>query len=475
MVLSLLSPSAEAALIAAQPPNIVLIVADDMGYTDLGCYGPRGYQTPNIDRLAREGRRFTNFHVAQSVCSASRAAILTGCYPNRIGIHGALFPKSRHGLSAAETTIADMLKQRGYATGMVGKWHLGDHTSFLPLRHGFDEFFGLPYSHDMWPAGNGGRPSSNPPLPLIEQERVIKTIDSADDQRELTRLFTERAVSFIERQKGGPFFLYVAHTMPHVPLFVSDRFKGKSERGIYGDVMIELDWSVGEILNKLDSAGLADNTLVIFMSDNGPWLCFGTHSGKSGALREGKGTSFEGGLRVPCLMRWPGKIRRQTTCHTMLMSIDLLPTIARQVGARLPENPIDGLDVWPIVSRERHARNPHAAYYFYHENNQLQAVMSGDGRWKLMLPHTYRTLAGGPGGVGGKGARYVNFILYRPTLYHISRDVEESKDVSAVYPEVMQKLLKQVTAARDELGDSLKSKDGCGVRPAGRVPDSSSP
>ena len=294
-------------------PNIVLILADDQGYGDVGCFGGKGFATPNLDRLAREGCRFTNFHVAQAVCSASRAALLTGCYPNRIGIHGALGPSARHGIHDEETTIAEVLKQKGYATGMAGKWHLGHHPQFLPVRHGFDEYFGLPYSNDMWPYHPEAKPGTYPPLPLIEGDKVIDAEITPDEQRNLTTWYTERAVKFIERNKDRPFFFYLAHSMPHVPLFVSDKFQGKSQQGLYGDVMMEIDWSVGEVLKTLDKHNLTDNTLVIFTCDNGPWLSYGNHAGSAGPLREGKGTAWEGGTRVPCIMRLPGKIPAGTT------------------------------------------------------------------------------------------------------------------------------------------------------------------
>src|SRR5262249_55387775 len=264
----------------------VIILADDLGYADLGCYGARGYQTPNLDRMAKEGMRFTDFYVAQGVCSASRTALLTGCYPNRVGILGALGPKATHGISSKEKTVAEALKARGYATAIYGKWHLGHHPKFLPTRHGFDDYFGLPYSNDMGPK----HPTAKfPALPLIAGE---KTIATNPDQTKLTTWYTERAVKFIARNKAKPFFLYVPHAMPHVPLHVSDKFKGKSKRGLYGDVIMEIDWSVGQILAALKKHGLDEKTLVIFASDNGPWLSYGDHAGSAGPLREGKMTTF---------------------------------------------------------------------------------------------------------------------------------------------------------------------------------------
>ena len=294
--------------LAAEQPNIVLIFTDDQGYGDVGCYGAKGFRTPNLDRLAKEGVRFTDFHVSQPVCSASRASLMTGCYANRIGIHGALGPNARHGIHADETTIAEVCKSRGYATGMVGKWHLGHHPQFLPTRHGFDSYFGLPYSNDMWPHHPEAKKGTYPKLPLIENETIIDADVTPEDQPNLTTQYTERAVKFIRASAGKPFFLYVAHSMPHVPLFVSNRHKGKSQQGLYGDVIEEIDWSVGEILKALDESKLADNTLVLFTCDNGPWLSYGNHGGSAGGLREGKGTVWEGGHRVPFIARWPGKI-----------------------------------------------------------------------------------------------------------------------------------------------------------------------
>ncbi|MBM3859699.1 MAG: sulfatase [Verrucomicrobia bacterium] len=451
----------------AHPPNIVIIFTDDQGYADVGCFGAKGYTTPHLDRLAKQGCRFTNFHVAQAVCSASRAALLTGCYPNRIGIHGALMPRTQHGISANEMTIAELVKQRGYATGMVGKWHLGHHPPFLPTRHGFDEYFGLPYSNDMWPY-HPEMADKFPPLPLIENETIINTNITAADQCHLTTWYTERAVTFIEKNKARPFFLYVAHSMPHVPLYVSDKFKGKSKQGLYGDVIMEIDWSVGEITAALKRNKLEENTLVIFGSDNGPWLSYGNHAGSSGPLREGKGTAWEGGVRTPWLMRWPGKIRAGSVNNTMLMTIDILPTIAHLTGAPLPKHKIDGLNVWPVLAGERGAKNPHDCYWLYYANNQLQAVT--DGRWKLFFPHSYRTLAGKPGGRDGIPAKYEQQKVATAELYDLKNDIGETANVAAKHPDIVKRLEALAEAARAELGDSLTKRTGTGVRPADVVP-----
>ncbi len=453
---------------AQRLPNIVIIFIDDQGYADIGPFGAKGWTTPNIDRMAAEGRKFTNFHVAQAVCSASRTALLTGCYPNRLGIHGALGPSARHGIADTEMTLAQLLKQKGYATGMAGKWHLGHHPQFLPTHHGFDEYYGLPYSNDMWPLHPEAKKGTYPPLPLIEGDQVIKAGLDHKDQEQLTAQYTERAVKFIERNKDRPFFFYLAHTMVHVPLHVSDKFRGKSKQGLYGDACMEVDWSVGEVLKALKKAGVDDNTWVIYTSDNGPWLSYGNHAGSAGPLREGKGTAWEGGTRVPCVMRWPGHIPRGT-CGDMLMTIDLFPTIARLVGAELPAHKIDGLDVWPLISGAPGAKNPHDAYWFYYENNQLQAVTTGDGQWKLQLPHTYRTLGGRPGGTNGIPAKYEQRHLEAPELYDLAAEVSETTNQADNHPELVLRLMSIAAQAREELGDSLRQMTGAGVREPGRI------
>jgi len=454
---------------AARLPNIVIIFTDDQGYADVGVFGAKGFKTPNLDRLAREGVKFTNFHVAQPVCSASRAALLTGCYPNRIGIHGALGPLAKHGINDNELTLAELLKQKGYATGMAGKWHLGRPAQFLPVHHGFDEYLGLPYSNDMWPSHPEAKRGTYPPLPLIEGDRVIDSEVTPAEQPNLTTWYTERAVKFIERNKDGPFFFYLAHSMPHVPLHVSDKFKGKSSQGLYGDVIMEIDWSVGEVMKALKKHKLEKETLVIFTSDNGPWLSYGNHAGSAGPLREGKGTCWEGGVREPCIMRWPGKIPGGTTSDAMFMTIDLLPTIARLVDAPLPGQPIDGLDVWPLIAGQKGAKNPHAAYFFYYNQNELHAVTSGDGRWKLLLPQTYRTLAGGPVATNGIPAKYEMRKITAPELYDLTNDIGEKTNVAEQHPEIVKRLLTSAEQARGDLGDALTQRKGAGVREPGRV------
>jgi arylsulfatase A len=448
----------------AEPlPNVVIIFTDDQGYADVGVYGAKGFKTPNLDRLAQEGIRFTDFYVAQAVCSASRAALLTGCYPNRIGIHGALGPNSQHGLHPDEMTVAELVKSRGYATAIFGKWHLGHHPEFLPLRHGFDEFFGIPYSNDMWPFHPEAAPGTYPDLPLIEGEKVLEL---NPDQRQLTRRFTERSVQFIARNRDRPFLLYLAHPMPHVPLFVSSAFEGSSGSGLYGDVMQELDWSVGEILDALRRHRLDRRTLVVFLSDNGPWLSYGDHAGSADPLREGKGTTWDGGVRVPALMRWPGRIPAGTVCREPAMSIDLLPTIARLTGAQLPARRIDGRDIWPLVAGDPGARSPHEAYFFYYHVNELHAVRSE--RWKLVLPHTYRTLDGRPGGTGGMPVKYGS-AKAGLELYDLELDPGEAVNLAEAHPEVVTRLLDLAELVREDLGDSLTGRAGSNRREPGRL------
>jgi arylsulfatase A len=456
---------------AARPPNVVIIFTDDQGYADVGVFGAKGFETPNLDRMAKEGRMFTNFHVAQPVCSASRASLLTGCYSNRLGIHGALGPRARHGLHEDERTLAGLLKEKGYATGMAGKWHLGHHPEFLPLRHGFDEFFGIPYSNDMWPHHPEAPKGTYPPLPLFEGEQIVNPEVTPDDQRNFTTGFTERAVQFIEKNKERPFFFYLAHPMPHVPLYVSDKFLGKSEMGLYGDVIMEIDWSVGEVLKALKEHGLDENTLVIFTSDNGPWLSYGEHAGSTGPLREGKGTSWEGGTRVPCIVRWPGRIPAATTSDALWMTIDILPTIAHLAGAQLPKHKIDGRNIWPIIAGHENASNPHPAYFFYYAGNELQALTSGDARWKLVFPHRYRTLGGRPGGKDGFPVKYEHRNIINPELYDLRADIGETTNVAERYPEVVKRLLNYAEQARADLGDSLTKRKGTGLREPGRLPN----
>ncbi|WP_057940015.1 sulfatase family protein [Algoriphagus resistens] len=442
-------------------PNIVLIFADDMGYGDLGVYGATEWKTPNLDQLAKDGVRFTQFYVPHAVCSASRAALLTGTYANRLEIFGALDHTAKHGLNPEETTIAEMLRANGYSTGMVGKWHLGHHDPFLPTAQGFDSYYGLPYSNDMWPHHPEAK-NYYPPLPLYRNTAVIDTLD---DQSMLTTNYTEEAIKFIEESKDKPFFLYLAHSMTHVPLYVSDKFKGKSEQGLYGDVMMEVDWSVGQVREKIEELGLAENTLIIFTSDNGPWLSYGGHSGLTGGLREGKGTSWDGGIREPGIFVWPnhfpaGKVEEQAA-----MTIDILPTLAEITGSNLPDLPIDGRSILPMLEGKEMESKPYFAYY---NRNELQAVIYG--KWKLVLPHAYRSI---PEGTtmrnDGIPVKYHMLNLEKAALFDLGKDPNETTDVAGSNPEILTRLKQFADEARADMGDALTKSEGAGLRKAGRV------
>ena len=440
-------------------PNVVIIFTDDQGYGDLGCQGSPGLKTPTLDALAASGVRLTNFHVAQPVCSASRAALMTGCYPNRIGIHGALGPGSKVGLNSSEVTIARMLKNKGYRTAHFGKWHLGDSPEFLPPAHGFDVSLGIPYSGDMWPHHPEARPGTYPPLPLIENGTVIEEGLDAAAQETLTTRYAQGAVKFIRENQEQPFFLYVAPNQPHVPLFVSDKHRGKSKAGLYGDVIQEIDWAVGEILREIRSCGLEKDTLVVFSSDNGPWLSYGEHGGSAGVLREGKGTVYEGGVRVPCIFSWPGTLAAKRVSDEFLMTIDVLPTIAQITGANAPDG-IDGKNVWPLIQGQPGAKNPHEAYYFYYAQNQLQAVVSWP--WKLMFPHQSRSMGSQPRATGGIPGKYEVVKILEAELYDLSKDISETRNVySAVKasdPEVLMNLNRLANVARERMGDALENR-----------------
>ena len=449
---------------AKRVPNFVIIFIDDMGYADIGPFGAEGYQTPNLDRMAREGRVFTDFYAAQPVCSASRAALMTGCYNGRVGIQGALAHQANHGLSDNEMTLGKLVKQKGYATACFGKWHLGHHPKFLPPNRGFDEYLGLPYSNDMWP----NHPEAGkhfPDLPLIENDKVIDPKVTPEKLANLTTMYTERAVRFIERNKDRPFLLYMPHTMVHVPLAVSDKFKGKTRRGLFGDVVEELDWSVGQVLEAIRKNGLEKDTFAIFTSDNGPWLSYGEHAGSAKPLREGKGTTFDGGVREPTVMWWPTRVPAGTKCSVPAMTIDILPTIAHLCGAKLPEHKIDGKDIWPLIAGEAGAATPHEAYYFYWIEH-LEAVRMG--KWKLHFPHDYRTLPPGPKAKGGIPVKYQNAKIGL-TLFDVEADPGETTDLAAQHPDVVARIEKLADAMRADLGDSATKQKGSGRREPGRL------
>jgi len=417
-------------------PNIVLIFLDDAAYGDFSPFWPTRYETPNVARLAEEGRKFTSFYVPQAVCSASRGALMTGTYPERNGLFGAHAPRQR-GLDPDFTTMAQMLQGNGYTTGFFGKWHLGDHDETRPHNRGFDEAVGIMYSNDMW-AEHPEDPEYWGQFPLQFWRNGEVEIDSvtSDHQEYFTTWFTEDSVDFISRNSNHPFFLYLAHPQPHAPLFVSEKFEGKSGTGLYGDVIMEIDWSVGQILKALEDNGIRDQTLVIFTSDNGPWLSYANHSGQT-PFREGKGTSFDGGIRSPLIISWPGKVEENSTSHNTFFSIDFMPTIAGLTNSTLPDYEIDGKDVWRLITGDEDVTGPHE-YYSFTNNRNFEGVMSGDGKWKLHVPHDYRTAPiGGRDGLPG---------LYQHTridtaLYDMVHDPQEKINVIDDYPEIAEKLL----------------------------------
>ncbi len=446
---------------AQENPNIIVILMDDMGYGDIASNGAINYPTPNFDRLQKEGMTFTHYYSPQAVSGASRAGLLTGCYPNRFGFYGAPYPGFKGGLHEQEMTMAEVLKQKDYQCAIFGKWHLGNLPEFLPTNHGFDEFYGIPYSNDMWP----NHPTMKfPDLPLFEGDQIVEL---NPDQTQLTTDFTHRALKFISKNKENPFFLYLAHPMPHVPLFVSDKFKGKSEQGLFGDVMMELDWSLGEIIKKLEREELDQNTLIIVTSDNGPWLNYGNHAGSTSGLREGKGTSFEGGQRVPCIMRWKGQIQPGIICSNLVTGLDILPTVAHITDATLPPLKIDGVNLMPLLEQKENA-NPRESFCYYYRQNDLEAVT--DGTFKLVFPHkhrTYESFVPGNDGAPGKVEEYHVFADLQ--LFDLRRDPGERYNVIAQHPEVVEKLKKIAQDTREDIGDNLTKTKGKNNRPLGRI------
>jgi arylsulfatase A-like enzyme len=437
--------------ISSRLTNFIIIFCDDLGYGDIGCFGSKKHRTPNVDRMAHEGMRFTSFYVSSGVCTPSRSSLMTGCYPRRVNMHEdemrkcVLRPVSKKGLNPNEITIAEILKRRGYATACIGKWHLGDQPKFLPRRQGFDYYYGIPYSNDM--GIKKGHPK-NPALPLLRNEKVI---EAPVDQNTLTKRYTEEAIKFITKNKDKPFFLYLPHAMPHCPVHASEKFRGKSANNGYGDAVEEIDWSTGEILAVLARLGLDKQTLVIFTSDNGADHRYG---GSNLPLYEWKGTTFEGGMRIPCVMRWPDKIPAGRTCNELTSTIDLLPTFARLAGTKEPtDRVIDGKDIWPLMSGRRGAKSPHEAFYYY-QMDQLQAVRSG--KWKLHLPLKF------------KKRNWGEPIPDAPLrLYDLETDIGETTDMADRYPEVVSRLLALIEKARDDLGDV--GRQGRHQRPAGMV------
>lgn len=439
-------------VMATEKPNIVIIFNDDQGYQDLGCYGSPNIKTPRVDQLAKEGMRFTNYYVASSVCSASRAALLTGCYPQRVGVGGVFFPNTGKGMGPEHVTIAEVLKSAGYTTAAVGKWHLGDLKEFLPTNQGFDSYYGIPYSNDMYPARgmkyadncllrkgfniekleqifarleDGKQPRENKNnVPLMRNEECI---EFPCDQTTITSRYTDESIGFIEKsvKEKKPFFLYLANTMPHIPIFTSEEFKGKSERGLYGDAIEEIDHNTGRILDRLKELDIEKNTIVIFTSDNGPWLGIGKENeGCALPLFEGKFTSFDGGMRVPFIIRWPKKITAGSTCEELTASIDLLPTLAKIAGAELPDTKLDGKDIMDLWKAKKGAKTPHEYYFLIHNG---QAVRSGD--WKYHKKEVYTVT---------EDSRKVE----SPTLYNLKNDIDESENVIDEYPEIAERLAK---------------------------------
>jgi arylsulfatase A len=430
-------------------PNVVIFFLDDAGWADFAPFGQNVYETPHVQQLAEEGCQFHNFYVPQAICSASRAALLTGCYPGRTKIFGALAPK-KYGLDTNYATMGEVMQKNGYKTAIFGKWHLGDHPDTRAHNRGFDETSGLMYSNDMW-AFHPENPEYWGQYPLHYWENGTIKIDSVTpkEQEFLTTWATEDAVDFINRQKDQPFFLYVPYSMPHVPLFCSDKFRGKSEAGLYGDVMMEIDWSVGQIMKVLKDKGLEENTLVIFSSDNGPWISYGNRSGKT-PYREAKGTSFDGGVRSPCIIKYPGHIKENTVSLNTFFSIDVLPTICKLTGTDLPDNEIDGKDVWDLIVNKEGAKNPHD-YYAFTNGRDFQGVITGDGKWKLHVPHHYRALRfSGKDGIPGKYRQ--DSIGY--ALFDMVLDPYEKGNLFDVYPEIAEKLNNYAKAHEEKFFDA---------------------
>lgn len=420
----------------ASLPNIIIIFGDDLGYGDLGCYGNPTLRTPNLDRMAAEGAKFTQFYVAAPVCTPSRAALLTGCYPKRVGLHEhVLFPHSKKGINPDELTLAEMLKEKGYTTACVGKWHLGHQEKFLPLQHGFDHYFGLPFSNDMSKKEQAkrGNDKYKYELPVI---RGNDTIELDPDQSQLTKRLTEDALRFIRENKNKQFFLYFPHPMPHIPIYASEDFQGKSRRGLYGDVIEEIDWSVGEILRVLKENKMDTRTLVIFTSDNGPWLQFKTHGGSAGPLRDGKGTTFEGGMREPCIMWWPEHIPLGRICTEITSTVDILPAIAHLVDYELPKGlKIDGEDIHDLLEDPELKKFDNREFYYYSQMGEIEAIRQGP--WKLF-----------------KKGEVIE-------LYNIEEDISEKYNLAPEHRDLVKELMHQLETFDEELTRS--------ARPAGVI------
>jgi arylsulfatase A len=430
----------------ARPPNVVVIFIDDMGYGDIGPFGATKQRTPHLDRMAKEGMKLTSFY-ATPVCSVSRAQMLTGCYGARVSVPGVYFPGQSVGLNPAEVTVAERLKEKGYATQMVGKWHLGDQPEFLPTRQGFDHYYGIPYSNDML---KKSAETKVPVVPVLRDEKIAELMDG-EGQRRLVELYTKEAVDFITRSKDQPFYLYFAHNAVHTPIWPGAAFAGKSQNGRFGDWVEEVDWSVGQVLDALRSQGLDKDTLVVFTSDNGPWLTKGADGGSAGPLRGGKGSTWEGGVRVPTLAWWPGRVPAGSVNDAVAATIDLLPTFVSLAGGTVPATPvIDGRDITPILLGQSKESAREAHYYF--ASYDLQAVRQG--RWKLAL-------APQPEGMGKNAAKTAPGLR----LYDLDAEIGEQTDVAAQHPEVVAKL----KALADKMEAEIGGKTPTARRPAGEV------
>ncbi len=450
-----------ATLIGARP-NVVYIMCDDMGWADPGCYGSTQNVTPNVDRLAKEGLRFSSFYATQAVCTSSRAALMTGCYPNRLGLGGvALGPQAKTGLSNEEQTLGTLLRDAGYHTGVVGKWHLGDAPKFLPPNHGFDDSMILPYSNDMWPlgyaVGDESRRKMYPELPRYVNGHQMGFVRDWTDMDALTSSQGLRAVRFIHDSAGKdkPFFLYLATSMPHVPLGASADFKGKFATP-YADTMADIDRTVGAVMKALADTGVEKETIVVFTSDNGPWLNFGRHAGSAGPFREGKGTTFEGGVRVPFIVRWPGVVKADARTDALAANIDVVPTLVEACGAARPKHEIDGQSFLPLLKGDSASARASFAYYY---GDRLEAVRQG--KWKLHLPHAYRSYVGMvPAAKDGLPAT-THQRQIALSLYDLESDPGETNDLSAANPDLVRQL--------QDLAASERKKLDAGKRPVGRL------
>lgn len=449
ITLALLSLTAALQSADTTAPNIIVIFCDDLGYGDLGCYGSAKNRTPHVDQLAADGMMFTDFYSSSPVCTPSRASLMTGCYPRRVGMHEdftghwVLIPRSRRGLNPEEVTVAEVLKSQRYVTACVGKWHLGDQPPHLPTEHGFDFYFGIPYSNDMQSAGRG-----DPPLPLVKQATVI---EAPADQATLTKRYTQQVISFIEDNQEDPFFIYLPHTFPHLPLFASPDFRGKSANGRYGDSIEEIDWSTGQILDCLDRLKLSEKTLVVFTSDNGS---NGRNGGSNRPLAGAKGSTMEGGMRVPMIVRWPGQIRAGTISTELATMMDLLPTFCALTGAPLPPKRIDGFDISEILLGKEDAKSQYEALYYY-RRRQLQAIRYGDWKYHLPLKATHPNWTTAKQVGPGRSGKLVN----------LKSDLQEKTDVTAANPDVVKRMQELLKNAVMTLGnDDIRGDEQRGAR-----------